>query len=56
MGVLPACMSVHHMCVWCACKLEQGVRVPGTRIADNWELPGGCWGWNPGPLKEQPVL
>ena len=56
MGVLLACMSVHHMCAWCVCKLEEGVRVPVSRITDDWGLPGRWWELNPDPLEEQPVL
>lgn len=28
----------------------------GTRVTDSCDLPYRCWGLNPGPLEEQPVL
>lgn len=52
-GVLPACLSVYHMCLlpmkarrecWNPLKLE------------SCELWCGCWESNPDPLEEQPVL
>jgi hypothetical protein len=55
MFVLPACMSVHHMCAWCLRKpedsdpLEKVFTVSGE---PSWR----CWELNPGPLEEQPVL
>lgn len=32
MSVLPACMFVHHMCVWCQQWLGEGVRPPEPGI------------------------
>jgi hypothetical protein len=29
---------------------------PGTGVIDSCELPCGCWGLNPGPLREQQVF
>jgi hypothetical protein len=52
MGVLIACTSVHHMCVYCPQRPEEGVRVPKTGVTDS------CEGWdsNLDPLDKQPVL
>ena len=36
--------------------MRVSVRSPGTGVTDRCELPCGCWGWNPSPLEEQPVL
>jgi hypothetical protein len=47
MGVLLACMSVHHMFY---------IGFPGTEITDSCELPCGCWELNPDLLEEQPAL
>ena len=33
-GILPACMSVHHVCAWCPCRLEDDIGFPGARITD----------------------
>ena len=37
----------------CQCEVS---RRPVRRVTDRCELPCGCWGWNPSPLEEQPVL
>lgn len=36
----------------CLRRPEGRVRSAGTRIIDNWELPGRCWDFNPHPLEE----
>jgi hypothetical protein len=41
---------IYFMCIY----RYEGVRFPGTRITDSWELL--CWELNLGPLEEQPVL
>lgn len=50
--VLSECMTVF---VWCSLRPEGGVRSLGTGIRDCY-LTCGCWGFNLGPLKEQPVF
>lgn len=35
------------------CIVFEGVRFPGTRAADSYELPCGCWELNLEPLEEQ---
>ena len=41
---LSACMSMHHAHAWCLQRQEDS---PGTGVTDSWELPCGCWEWNP---------
>jgi len=41
MCVLPACMSIHHVCAWCLWKPE-GVTHSGTRVTNGRALPCGC--------------
>ena len=48
MGILFACVSVHHWHAWSLWRSEEGTRCPGTRVTD--------WALNPGPLEEQQVL
>jgi len=36
MSVLPACVSVCHMCVWCSQRPEKGVRSPVTNTTDSF--------------------
>lgn len=38
-GILPTCMSVHHLHVWCPQRPEEGIGFPG--VLDNCELPCG---------------
>ena len=52
MGVLPACMSVHHKHAWCLQRPEEPARTPGTGVSDGCELAWGCWELNLGPLEE----
>jgi len=47
MSVLPACMSVHLICVLCSWRSEEGVRYSCEPLS-------GCWELNLGPLEEQP--
>lgn len=44
MDVLPACMSVHHVC---AVPTEVGVRSSRAGVVDGCESPHGCWGAEP---------
>ena len=49
-------MSVHHTNAWCLWRSEDGIRSPGSGVADSCEPPCGGWDLNPGPLEEQPVI
>lgn len=55
MMVLAACVCVYHVCVWYLCRSEEGVGSPRTGVMGGCEPSCGVWGWNPDPLKEQPV-
>lgn len=55
MGVLPACISVHHMCVWYPRRTKESVGSPRTGATDGCEPPYEFWEWKL-VLKEQPVL
>ena len=55
LDVLPACMSVYNIHVWCPRRPVEGDRYPGTGAADSCELSCGCWELNLGPLEEQPL-
>lgn len=35
---------------------REGVGASRTRVIDGYELPGGGWESNPGPLEQQPVF
>lgn len=37
MGVLPVCMSVHHLYAWCPQSLEEGVGDSVTGVLDHCE-------------------
>lgn len=39
MGILPACMFVHHMCDWYPQRPEEGIRSSKTWVKDGYELP-----------------
>lgn len=54
-GILPACISMHHI-VQCPRKPGEDLGSPGTRVTDSSELPCGCWEFNLGPLEKQLVL
>lgn len=57
MGVLAACLSVHHMRSWYPGRPEEGVGSSGTGVNRLcWEAPCGRWESNPSSLKEQPAL
>jgi hypothetical protein len=56
MGVLPAYMTLHHMCVWCLQRLEEGIGCPGSVVTSSCEPLCGFWESNSGPLEDQPVL
>ena len=42
--------------VWFPERPEEGIKSVGNGITDSCEPLCGCWEWNPGPLREQPVL
>lgn len=50
MGALPACVSVPHICAWYFSWPEEGIRSPGSGVADSCS---GCWELNLGPLQAQ---
>ena len=52
MGVLPTCMSFHHMLAWCFQRPEEGFEFPETKVIDGCELPFDCWELNLG-LREE---
>lgn len=52
LGVLPACVSGHHVYAWCPQRLEEGVRSPGLYLQEVV----GARNWTWGPLEEQPML
>jgi hypothetical protein len=43
MGVLPVCMSMFHVHVWCLLSPEKGVRVIGAHVTDGCESSYGYW-------------
>lgn len=53
--VLPACVSVHHVCA-VPSNARRGHQNPCNGVTEDCELPFGCWESSPGPLGEQPVL
>lgn len=55
-GILPACVFVHHMCAWNLQRPEEGTRSPGAGIKESGELAYGYWELNLDPLEEQPVV
>ena len=55
MGVLLACMSVHHAHV-VPMDAGEGTRSPGTRVTDAWKLSCACWELNPVLLATKPPL
>lgn len=52
MSVLFACMSVFCMHAWYLQRPEVGIG-SGTVVADDCEVPCGCWDLHLGPLEEQ---
>ena len=55
MGVLPACVSMHHMYTWCRRGPEAGVGSPRFVVRDSRELPCGYYESNPGLLEVKPL-
>jgi hypothetical protein len=56
LGVLPACMSVHHVLHMVLAGTKEINRFPAIVITDSCELPCGCLVLNISALEEQPVL
>jgi hypothetical protein len=56
MCVLPACIYVYHVPMWCSWRSEESVRSPGPGVTDGYEPPHRSWELNLSPLQEQPVL
>ena len=54
MSVLPACIYVDDMHVWCPQRSEEGIRFLGSRVMG--EPLCGYWELNLGPLQKQQVL
>ena len=51
MSVLPVCIYIHHMCVWCLQKPEECLGYPGARVRCGCQLPSmHDWEPNLGPL------
>ena len=42
-GLLPTCVPVYHVHVYCPGRSEEGIGSPGTGITDRCTLPSGCW-------------
>lgn len=55
-GILPVCISVHHMHALCPWRSEDGIESSGTGLTDGCDPPCGCWELNTDPLEEKPVL
>jgi hypothetical protein len=57
-GVLPACMSVHHIHAWWLQRPEEkSIDSSGTGVADSWEASCGSWDLNSDHLlQEQEML
>lgn len=57
-GILPACISVHHMCARCLWRPEEAVGSPRTGFGDDFDLHvgAGTQNSNMGPLADLPVL
>lgn len=54
MGVLPARMSVYHVCT-CSCRGQRRYRIPGQSFRW-WRATTWHWELNPGLVEEEPVL
>lgn len=53
MGVLPASMSVHHMCARCLWRLEDSLEVELRTVVSCYV---GAGIQAPGPVEDQPVI
>lgn len=51
-GILPACLFVHHIWIWCPQRPEESIELSGTGIKDVYELQYGLWELNLGSLEE----
>lgn len=55
-GVLPRCMSVHHVRACYLWRPKEAMGSPGTEVTGSCEWSCGCWEINPGPLEKLPML
>ena len=55
MGVLPACVFVHHVCTVLT-KAKRGQQIPGTGVTGEFVLSRAGWELNRCCLGEQPVF
>lgn len=56
MGVLPACMYVLQVHIWCLWRSEHSARFPRTGVTFGCEPPYEWWESSQGPLQEQQAL
>lgn len=42
-SILPPCICMDDVGVWCLLTSKEGVRFSGTEVADGYELQCGCW-------------
>lgn len=56
MGILPACVPVHHVNTCYLRRSGEGTGSSGTGDSDDYELPCGFGELNLGPLEGQPML
>ena len=51
MFCLPVCLYTTRVRL----RWQEAIRLLETQVIDSFELPCGCWEWNPGSLSELPV-
>lgn len=56
MSILQACVSVHHMPLWCLSRPEGGLQSPGVGVTDSCELQSGYCKSNTGLLEKQSLF
>lgn len=56
MGILPVCLSVHHLCVLVHRDQKRVSDAPGVGVTLGCEGPCGCWESNSSPIEGQPRL
>lgn len=49
MSILPACMHMHNVSVWCPQRSEESIRSSRTGVKDGSETPHGRWELNLDP-------
>lgn len=55
MSVLPACMSMYHMSIWCPQRSEE-CQSPWVCVTGDCQSPCGYWESNPSPMQKQASL